>query len=85
MAEKLIVQGNKVVAVSVYGVGNRVFRLDFQCVDSEFNYDIGPIGSVTASRGQSLVNGQRIEVSDGMSIQSGRSGADNRLSLRQNG
>ncbi|MGI4831743.1 MAG: FAD-dependent monooxygenase [Janthinobacterium lividum] len=40
LAEKLVSQGNKVIAVSAYGAGKRVFRLDFEDVDSEFNYEL---------------------------------------------
>lgn len=40
LTEKLVPQGNKVVAASVYGAGKRVFRLDFEGVDSEYNYEL---------------------------------------------
>jgi len=40
LAEKLVPKGNKVVAASVYGAGKRVFRLDFEGVDSEYNYEL---------------------------------------------
>ena len=40
LAEKLVSKGNKVVAASVYGAGKRVFRLDFEGVDSEYNYEL---------------------------------------------
>ncbi len=40
LAEKLLSQGNRVIAASVYGDGKRVFRLDFEGVDSEFNYEL---------------------------------------------
>ena len=40
LAEKLVSQGNKVTAASVYGDGKRVFRLDFEGVDSEYNYEL---------------------------------------------
>ena len=40
LVDGLIAKGNKVVAVSVYGNGARVFRLSFEGVDSEYKFEL---------------------------------------------
>jgi 2-polyprenyl-6-methoxyphenol hydroxylase-like FAD-dependent oxidoreductase len=52
LAKKLVSKGNKVVAASVYGAGKRVFRLDFEDVDSEYNYEL-LVSQATTEQGRS--------------------------------